>query len=559
MNAWQYINDSILMMQLMCAAAGLLAIYFSRTINSFELFVTSTIFFGGTAYGAFTYAESMHLLYKNSLFFKQLVYQIAGFERELITTWDEVASWVCVLLSALATWAYLIIILLVAPYKSTIRGTEIFSEAIMCEAIKRKGRSRFPIHIGQFVLPLSLETRSLAIYGEPGSGKTQIILRIISDLIKRSNRFVCLDVGGDIYGSLGNPGDTVLSATHGEGVEYSPFADIHKKSDCNVIANSFIPKGYGDTQAWNGYARDVLTVILERCFELSKTTNKDLLYFACEAGIQTLQKLTIGTSVQRILDGENQKKVDDIMGIISQHLKPLTMFSPDAGSSSFSVRSWVKQNSGSNLWVIYEDASALASASLRAVWMNLLIQETLSLEPNADRRLCYVMDELASCGIIEGLSQAVSRGRKYGMSFVFAVQNLSQLYGNYGKDETHSILGSVGHTVLLRSPDPETAEYLSKSIGGVEIERDQVSTHGKGNGVNIQRVRETKMAVLPSEISGLKDLNGFIKIGGVGWARLRVPLIKLPRRNTLHVKLTDYQSSIKPKGDGSSPLSIDDV
>jgi len=191
--------------------------------------------------------------------------------------------------------------------------------------------------------------------------------------------------------------------------------------------------------------------------------------------------------------------------------------------------------------------------------MNILTQETLSLDPDPERRLCFVLDELASNGVIDGLSQAVSRGRKYGMSFVFAVQNLSQLHQSYGRDETHSILGSVGHTVILRSPDPDTAEYLSKCIGDAEIEREQVSTQGKGNGVNIQKIRETQRAVLPSEIAELNDLNGFIKISGVGWSRLRVPLIKLQRRNTLHIKLMDYQSSEKSKDDDASSSSIDDV
>jgi len=535
-------------------------LFFSIKRSKLEGGISVFIFVVVVVYCRLKLAVALSELYQSNDNYYLAINWFASLEPRLFTDFDSVALWLSTVLGLFAALAMLVTMMILGISAVVLRGTCLVTEAEYRQKLNKLTKAKHSIKVGQFFMPLQLETRSLAIYGEPGSGKTQIILRIISDLIKRSDKFVCLDVGGDIYGSLGNPDDTVLSATHEEGVEYSPFADIHKKSDCNIIANSFIPKGSGDTEAWNGYARDVLIVILERCFELSKTTNKDLLYFACDADIQTLQKLVKGTAVQRILEGKNEKKVDDIMGIISQHLKPLSMFSPDAGRNSFSLKSWVKNDVGcGNLWLIYDDSSAIASASLRAVWMNILIQETLSLAPDPERRLCFVLDELASNGVIDGLSQAVSRGRKYGMSFVFAVQNLSQLHQSYGRDETHSILGSVGHTVILRSPDPDTAEYLSKCIGDTEVEREQVSSQGKGNGVNIQKVRETKRAVLPSEISELNDLNGFIKISGVGWSRLRVPFIKFQKRNTLHIKLTDYQSSEKPRGDGSSPLSIDDV
>ena len=120
-------------------------------------------------------------------------------------------------------------------------------------------------------------------------------------------------------------------------------------------------------------------------------------------------------------------------------------------------------------------------------------------------------------------------------------------------------MGSIGHAVVLRTPDPETSDYLSRSIGDKEIQREQSSYSKNGN--STQKIIETKRAVLPSEISLLIDLNGYIKFAGVGWTKIKIPILKLQNKNSLFPKI-DYQlllDEIDENESHTNNLSFDEV
>jgi type IV secretory pathway TraG/TraD family ATPase VirD4 len=251
------------------------------------------------------------------------------------------------------------------------------------------------------------------------------------------------------------------------------------------------------------------------------------------------------------------------MSILSQHLTCLELLNPSADKDSFSLRKWIQSEKLTNqkLWIIYDEFSAAATQPLRSAWLEIFIRESLNLAPDSNRRLWGIFDELATNRKLESLGQAISRGRKYGFIPVIAVQNVSQLYSIYGRDEANTILGSIGHSVILRTPDPDTSDYLSRAIGEKEITRKQVASRDSKN-ANSQIIQETKRAVLPSEISSLPDLNGYIKFAGVGWAKVKIPLLKLKNKNALSPKNNDnslLDRIEENKLSTTSNLSFDDV
>lgn len=532
--------NPVLTTQIIFLAVALISILISWYRSIYEASIVISFFLLASIYGWYGFAEQLHFLSEKFFLIQKLLRSIGEVQPELIMTWQRLAEWSSLAFGALVAWAVLIISMMLDEKSQIIRGTKVLTQGEILKLLKKKGKPHVPIYIGNYFLPTELETRSTILFGEPGSGKTQIILNMLSSIVERPDRVIALDAGGDLYKVIGKQSDLLLSPAHEGSHDWSPFAEINQGTDCNMIAEAFVPIGTGENKSWNMYARNLLVVILKKCFDTGKTTNRDLMYFVSIAMKDELEILAKGTIAQRLFEDGNEKMLGNVQSILAQYLSSFEILNLDADENSFSLRKWIAdEDNKSWLWLAYDDVSAAATSSLRAAWIDILVREALNLSPNSDRRIWFVLDELASNGKIEILSQAISRGRKYGLSLLLGVQNVSQLYSLYGRDEATSILGSTGHSVILRTPDPETSEYLSRMIGQSEEENEQVSVNSPNNSTTTQTVIKTKPAVLPSEISALDDLRGFIKFAGIGWAEVKIPISKLKTRNILKPKLTD--------------------
>ena len=84
---------------------------------------------------------------------------------------------------------------------------------------------------------------------------------------------------------------------------------------------------------------------------------------------------------------------------------------------------------------------------------------------------------------------------------------------------------------FLRTTEPRAAKWVSEAIGEIEIERLR-ETHYEGSraGRNFALDRQTEPLVLPSEVSGLDDLRGFLKYGN-HVARFSFPFIALEEKS----------------------------
>jgi type IV secretory pathway TraG/TraD family ATPase VirD4 len=530
---------SVFLAQIIFFVLAALAFIISWNRSKYEASIIMVFSIAGVITGLYQFADSIHTLFEKFFFIRKFIWILSDVFPSLFMTWQDISSWVSFAFGAVIAWTMLIITWVLDENPTVVRGTTLHSKNKVQRLLNKKGKPDKPVKIGKYFFPQEIETRALSLFGEPGSGKTQIILNMLKSVSERSDRVITLDAGGDLYKRLGKKSDLLLSPVHQGSLDWSPFSEIKQESDCNMIAEAFIPNGNGESKTWNLYARNLLVVILKNCFALGKTSNRDLMYFVSVAAKEELLALVKGTSSQRLFEDGNEKMLGSVQSILGQNLSCFEVLNPDSDESSFSLRDWINDEScNSWLWLTYDDISGPATSLLRAVWVDISVKQSLSLKPNPKRRIWFVIDELASNGKIDILSKAVSRGRKYGLSIVMGVQNISQLYSLYGRDEATSILGSAGNCVILRTPDPSTSKYLSDMIGQSEIESEQVSVNNANNSTTTQKVTNLKSAILPSQISALEDLNGYIKFAGIGWTEIMVPLSKLKERNALKLKTT---------------------
>ena len=93
------------------------------------------------------------------------------------------------------------------------------------------------------------------------------------------------------------------------------------------------------------------------------------------------------------------------------------------------------------------------------------------------------------------------------------------------------MLSQPATKIFLRTTEPRAAKWVSEAIGEVEIERLR-ETHydGSRTGRNFALDRQTEPLVMPSEMSGLDDLCGFLKYGN-HVARFSFPFIALEEKS----------------------------
>ena len=159
-------------------------------------------------------------------------------------------------------------------------------------------------------------------------------------------------------------------------------------------------------------------------------------------------------------------------------------------------------------------------------------------QPHA-RPVWFVLDELASLQQLPQLHTAITENRKSNNPVVLGFQGRSQLETRYGHD-AEVMLSQPATKIFLRTSESHAAHWIADMIGGVEIER-LVESRSSGPwgqprpSTTYGLQRQVEPLVMASEISGLVNLRGYLKVGNLV-VRLRLLFVELPQRHPKFVE-----------------------
>ena len=390
-------------------------------------------------------------------------------------------------------------------------------------------RERGAIQIGEVPIPRGIEPQHLLLTGSTGTGKSlalQALAETIRDRVE--DRAVVVDPGGELLARFWRCGDTILNPLDARSVAWSPLAEMRGTADADRLAKSLLPDTDGqDAQQWQLYAQGLTAAVLQRLMERHGTaTNADLVHFLTVARSEDLEALVRGLPAQTLFDSGAVKMLGSVRAIIGAYCAPYRLLPPDAGADAWSLRRWVEGGSGW-LWIPVRADLATALRPLIAAWIGEAVSAALALPPDRDRRLWLLLDELAALGRVQSLADALTQGRKFGLCAVAGLQTVAQLREAYGLPGAQTLLSCFSSQLILRASDPETADWCSRLLGDQQLSR-RVKNEGSGAGgshsgeseqISIERV------VLASEIAGLRDRRGFLKLAG-DWpiARVEIPI-----------------------------------
>lgn len=376
--------------------------------------------------------------------------------------------------------------------------------------------------LGAVPVPVEVEPLHFLMAGAPGSGKSLAFTQLLNSARERKHPAVLADLGGELVSRFYRPGvDVILNPYDARGEDWSPFAEMRQSYDAARLASSMIPEGTGDSKEWNGYARAVLESILERCFESGQATNAALCWYAFGASSKELAKLCEGSPASPYFDDGAERMLGSIRGILSSYLKAYTYLNPNGGADSFSIRDHLEKcfSEGRDSWlfVSYRDDQLQALKPMIAAAIDLAASAILSMKADLDRRCWFALDEFSTLGYINSIEALLTKGRKAGVCAILGYQSISQPRKTYGNDQAQTLLSCLGTWVVLKQPDADSAEYMSKYIGDEEARRWVASENQKdgdkdSHGKTEQIVRQR--AIMGSELANLAARRGLVNIAG---------------------------------------------
>ena len=359
-----------------------------------------------------------------------------------------------------------------------------------------------------FRIPRRLESSHIALMGDTGSGKSTAIRQILRQVQKRGETAIVYDPAMDFIGEFYSPerGDLILNPLDARCPYWDLGAELDREETATTMAAAFLPEKEYEKAFFTDSPRRILAHLLKR-----KPQPRDILRWMADP--DQLTAMVKGTPLAALLDPAapaQRAGVLSSLNLIADSMELLPEW--EHKRTTFATREWRIER---KRWVFLTSSPGDREKvlPLHSVWLDLLILRMQGgCADEHAKPVWFVLDELASLNKLPQLHTAVTENRKYGNPVVLGFQGRSQLEKRYGQD-AEAMLSQPATKVFFKTSEPRAAKWISEAIGEIEVERlkESRSMGLLGSKKSYAMEIATKPLIMPSEISGLASLHGFIK------------------------------------------------
>ncbi|MGA9508793.1 MAG: type IV secretion system DNA-binding domain-containing protein [Candidatus Sulfotelmatobacter sp.] len=396
-----------------------------------------------------------------------------------------------------------------------------FTEAVSGNGIGIKTNdSKLPLRI-----PRDAENKHFLIVGDTGSGKSSIIRQMLYQVDARGDSAIVYDPACEFVKQFYNErrGDIVLNPLDARMPYWNPSKELRRKAEAKALAVSlYQPEG-----VTNRFFVEAPQKIFAHLLTFLPTPEELVRWMSDPSEID---RRVNGTEYWMLIDPKAPQQRTGVLGSLNMSADSFRLLpKPDETTSAWTATNWAETRRG---WIFITSRPTMREAlrPLISLWIDTLVLRLLN-EPMSDQKpVWFVIDELASLQRLPQLHTAITENRKSQNPVILGFQGRSQMQARYGED-AEAMLSQPATKIFLRTTEPRAAKWVSEAIGEIEIERLR-ETHYEGSraGRNFALDRQTEPLVLPSEVSGLDDLRGFLKYGN-HVARFSFPFIALEEKS----------------------------
>lgn len=345
------------------------------------------------------------------------------------------------------------------------------------------------------------------IIGSTGSGKTQItVLPLVHLLCKHGESMVVTDPKGEIYEQT-----AVKLREHGYRIILLNFRDPQKGNAWNPLSLPYTLYREGNADKANELLDDLAMNILYD----EKAQNQDPFwektsadYFAGlslalfedakeeEINLNSINLMTtVGeerfnastyikeyfsykdqaspayVNVASTLMAPNETK-SSILSVFKQKIKLFSSrenISEMLSHNDFDIKDIGKQKTA--VFIVIQDEKKTYH-SLVTIFIKQCYETLIDAAQEAGGKLPYrtnfILDEFANMPPLKDVTTMVTAARSRNIRFNFIIQNFSQLYQVYGKENGETIKGNCGNIIYLISSELSALEEISKMCGEVK-------------------------------------------------------------------------------------------
>jgi type IV secretory pathway TraG/TraD family ATPase VirD4 len=381
----------------------------------------------------------------------------------------------------------------------------------------------------QLHLPAGIESRHLLMVGDTGSGKSALIRQVLMQVEERGETAIVYDPALEYTPQFFNPerGDVILNPLDQRMPFWSPGDEIRLGAEALTLAKSLFPNQPHDVNSFFVKTpRDIFAHLLKL-----KPSPQELIWWMSHP--EEIDRRTEGTEYAPMISREAPAQRNGVLASLNQVASSLRLLPTEHETQHrWNTIEWSQQCKG---WLLLTSTPETREALLPLIslWLDTLVLRLMREEQPSQRRVWFVLDELASLQKLPQLEPALTENRKSNNPVVIGLQGKAQLETIYGHI-AETMLSMLSTKIFLRTSEPRAADWISRAIGEVEIEqlretRSQSSGPRQQESKSYQLERRIEPLVMASEMAGLPDRHGYLKAGNLV-ARLHFPYTVIPQR-----------------------------
>lgn len=397
-------------------------------------------------------------------------------------------------------------------------------------------------------IPLTKENRHFEIMGDTATGKTQLIVQQLLQIEERNEIAIVHDPEREYTPRFYRPerGDVILYPCDRRMPFWSIGDEVRSAAEASALAMSLFPDRPNQDPFFAETSRKIFAFLLTY-----KPTAKQLTDWMSHT--EEIDHLVRDTPYAAMINPQSPDQRNGVLGSLNRVADALGLL-PDEKEAHgrWNTLEWSKSGKG---WLFFPSTNMSRDRliPLFSLLLDLLVMRTQDEaaedEESRLRRVWFILDEVAALQKLPKLHDAITRNRKTNCPVVLGFQGRSQLQKHYGLD-AEVMFSQPGTKIFLRTSEPESAKWISETIGEVEIEQLRESrTRERApryhQSLSNQLERRIEPLVLPSQIMGLEDRRGYVKIGNAV-VQLSFPYIKVPKKQPAIIERTMEPLPIQP-------------
>lgn len=427
---------------------------------------------------------------------------------------------------------------------------EIIGGRVLCESPKevarmmKKRREASDIRIDGLPLKLDSEIQNFAMHGTVGSGKSQLMRKILKQLRDRGDLVIIYDKGctfvEDFYDESR---DKVLNAKDARCPNWDMWEECRDISELENAATTLIPASSGEDPFWQGSARTIFAEGAERMRQDKDRSYNKFLRTLLAIKLDQLRTFLAGTPASTLVDGKIEKTAISIRSVLTNYVKAMRYLQgiDRPGREKFTIREWMKGQADKSkngwLFITSDEQNHESLKPLISMWLSIAATSLLAMGENRQRRVWFFYDELPSLHKLATLPRIIAEARKFGGCFVLGFQNEAQMEEIYGPKAAAGLFDLLNTKFFFRSPSAQIAKFVEEDIGETWRKKFSEQTsfgHEQvRDGISFGKEEERVSIVSYSDVQSLNDLQCFVTLPG------NYPVVKLTMKYESMPKVAD--------------------